>query len=1008
MSTYTDQSLGSIRPSSATEKQIRPSDLWAHPSRLAVQFVITDCIEQPDGSTKMDYVLRHPYTAEMRATNVRYDKRRHFYPQHETSQVLDALVARIPAVDGPVTYGLMRVAIPSAATRQRMFPWLVRAMGLDRRPASGVIDRETGVRYRIIRASFIGDGNLLLVPMSSGITSLRQLGLWASSDPKASKRERRLKAHHHLMLEFTVTGQESTPDGIVYTFHHENLNQDFTVLDFDMTSLSTDEDNNEFAFVDGTNVTNVLSRLFGAEYDHVAVTGALPNVGTNKGLGDANPRVKYDVVLYGTKKELVLEGNTAYLGVLSFVRSHRANMDILTLVNQGLYEPHLCPAEADHWMTTVFQTLSSENQAGVLDLFAVLANLDTAPTALDAESVAQVESDSEQSRWAVEEAMRKGISHRLMPVVWRRLFRLLFETPIDPTSGRIPMFRDGVMNRVYLKPNLLAFTETGRPSKALDELSDSAFLAAAFPEAIRSNLPVVCCPELPQGVLWMVRNPNVHCGEAVLVYNVHYKPLMKYRSKGLLFLSFNALPRLPRLNGGDLDDNVLATTNPDYIAKWQSMHYPVVEKIPTAEPAGLAGDSRDVYTDNATRGLDVREEMWRWTEPSMGLGHFMNLVLLDNLLSGEHKVAALDYLREQPQTDETRKAIWFLEHRGEYLLRREATYADHVIDWLQMRKGNRAFVEELMTHALTIVEYTDPSGVVRPIPCFPMLFDLPGRSRVPHARKIARDYILVETKACQAINRMVARRERLLDTARQIEWMLARPIPEGVQSLFEADRAVRERANRLRREWRDAWRSLHAEHPNGLPDDAFAQVVNGRMTSKCLTEREPGFNQIYYTIDGAALIEADRLPVAVEMYRQIYSKDRIGEMNDDGTTAHYRDGLPDCVLRDYLRALDHAGLTGLVAFVRLDSRATLRLTAPVAVRVVNGRLNTWVIQHDNGLKLGVIPDGTNVPDGSYIMSAKGVILVKAAHESLHSTLPVDWLVRQAPAAVDEPESEDAI
>ena len=987
-----------INSESVSENHLNPSDLWPYPSRLAAQFAVTDCQERPDGSTKIDYVVRHPYTPEMRATNVRYDKRHHFYPQHETSQILDACMARINGGDGTVNYGVMRLEIASPASRRRILQRLLRAMGLDGRPGSGVVDRETGIRYRIIRACFNGDGDLLLVPMSSGITSIGQFGLRASSDPKGPKRERRLRAHHHVMLEFTVTGQESTPDGVVYTFHHEQLHRNFTVLDFDMTSLSTDEDNNEFAFVDGTNVTNLFSRLFGREYDHVAITGAVPNVGTNKGLGDANPRVNYDVVLYGTKNELVLEGNRAYLGVLSFVRGHRAYMDLVTLINQGLYEAHLCPAEADHWMTTVFQTLCSEDHAGVLNLFAVLANLDTAPTVLDAQSEPAGDY-GEEPHWAVEEFMRKGVGHQFAPVLWRRLFKLLFEGPIDPTSGRIPMFRDGLMKRLYIKPNLLAFTETGRPSKSLDELSNEAFLMATFPKAVASGLPIVCCPEFPEGLLWMVRNPNVHSDEAVLAYNVHHQPLMKYRGRGLLFFSFDALPLLKRLNGADFDDNVLATTNPEYIARWRSLRYPVVDKIEITERPGTPGaNDTNVAPDD---GIGLREQLRRWTDPGMGLGQFMNLVLLDNLLSGEHKVAALNYLREQPQTNQTRTAIWFLEHRGEYLLRREATYADHVIDYLQMGKGNQVFVEELMAHARTILEYTDPNGVVQPIPCFPVVYDLPGRSRVPYARKAARDYLLVETRACQAINRLVARRNRYLEMARQIEWMLAQPIPEPVQSLFPADQAVRATANGLRQAWRDAWHKLHAEYPDGLPEDAYDQVVNGKKAPKALTGREPGFNRTYYTIGGNPRAEAHRLPVAVEMYRQVYGKRRNVEMNEDGTTSHYRDGLPDCVLRDYLTALERAGLTGLVAFVRLDSRAKLRLKTSVTVRIVNGRVNTWAIERATGLKVGVIPEGTHVPDGTYTMSPRGVIIVKEPDQSLRSLLNIDRLEQRAAGAVDE-------
>jgi hypothetical protein len=49
----------------------------------------------------------------------------------------------------------------------------------------------------------------------------------------------------------------------------------------------------------------------------------------------------------------------------------------------------------------------------------------------------------------------------------------------------------------------------------------------------------------------------------------------------------------------------------------------------------------------------------------------------------------------------------------------------------------------------------------------------------------------------------------------------------------------------------------------------------------------------------------------------------------------------------------------------------------------------------------VIPEGTRVPDGSYTMSPKGVIVVKDSDKSLHSSLNVDQLAKRAAATVDE-------
>ena len=124
----------------------------------------------------------------------------------------------------------------------------------------------------------------------------------------------------------------------------------------------------------------------------------------------------------------------------------------------------------------------------------------------------------------------------------------------------------------------------------------------------------------------------------------------------------------------------------------------------------------------------------------------------------------------------------------------------------------------------------------------------------------------------------------------------------------------------------------------------------------------------------------DRIGIAVEWLRQVYSvntEDPV--LNEDGTTRSFGDGVPNYVLHDYLTALEMCQLTGLVVFVQLDPRARRRLVAnrrSVPVRIVAGRINTWVIDADNGLRVGRIAKHVQVQDGAYTMSAQGVVVVK--------------------------------
>jgi hypothetical protein len=81
---------------------------------------------------------------------------------------------------------------------------------------------------------------------------------------------------------------------------------------------------------------------------------------------------------------------------------------------------------------------------------------------------------------------------------------------------------------------------------------------------------------------------------------------------------------------------------------------------------------------------------------------------------------------------------------------------------------------------------------------------------------------------------------------------------------------------------------------------------------------------------------------------------------------------------------------------------------PVQVKLVTGRVKSWVIDRKNGLKLGTVPTRVQVPDGVYPMSPEGVVVVQTSDSRLHSRYTVDRIAQRVVGVVDEvrPNFED--
>ena len=264
------------------------------------------------------------------------------------------------------------------------------------------------------------------------------------------------------------------------------------------------------------------------------------------------------------------------------------------------------------------------DEAEVRDLDAVLARLDDQK----AEKTSFFEPDDQDPSVRAAKLMLESQS---MPVLWRRSIQRSLESTTDLARGRILMTR--VMTRLHLCPNLLAFQRTGRPDPSLDDLTHANF------------------PRRPQGHADRLRmghgrRANVPCSqpehnlhEAILVWNVHLGGLKRYRGRGLVFFSVAACELLPRLNGADFDDSVLATTDARYIAKWLTLDYP----LPRSSRRRPAPAEPTLPCGTGPSGIG---SIGRWASSMATVGSFVNNVMLDTILSGPNRLHAIQSLKD--------------------------------------------------------------------------------------------------------------------------------------------------------------------------------------------------------------------------------------------------------------------------------------------------------------------------------------------------------------------------
>ena len=635
--THKPQALdqAAVRRPLEEESVMDPKTLGSFSSRMAVQVIRTD-EDQPNG--QFVTIVRHPYTEDMSASGVDYDKVQHFM-LHETRQFLDDRVARygVRTSGLPMVYGLLTVDGSGEDGKNDAAAWFAGVVGSRKRQAHGIYDTDSKTRFRAIQWDAIDRIKAILVPMDSNVHTLEDLGIQMSSAPKAPKRKQRVTAPHDVLVRFALTKTETLTDGTRYYITEERSQRTFTIKVMDLDLFTPDD----LLMVDGMGILKILGQLFGQEYNHVKQTVVLPS-GMGKGFGHAFngwDHIEDDAVIYGPKPEFTVTDGYIYIGSLGPLKETPAYMDIQSLGNMGFYEPHLAPAEGKFWMDEIQRVRFSEDEDAIRDLDAIFARLSDEK----AEKVAERDGEDAGTaddpelcpptdQWAAVRAAKLMVESQVLPVLWRRGTQRAFENAVDILRGRILMTR--VERRLNICPNPQVFTSTGRPSRTLDTLTHEHY------PHVPKDYVIVCIPDQVEGPVLLWRNPNTTKWEGVLAWNIHAPELMKYRFLGFVFFGYEACALLIRMNGADMDDSLLVISDPAYIAKWQSLEYPVTAKI--------AGDT----TGHRVNTYDAKEDakhnpptaMWnprigdldveRWRTTKVGLGTVINRCALDTRCRG--------------------------------------------------------------------------------------------------------------------------------------------------------------------------------------------------------------------------------------------------------------------------------------------------------------------------------------------------------------------------------------
>lgn len=794
----------------------------------------------------------------------KYNGDLHFLPRCETRPLIDELMKDVVCADGrPAGYIIGGFSGGMLRSHREAMAAEIRA-----RLAFGLLSLRTGRRYKILYIDIRGaEGFFLAVDANVEGMTLKKLKLRLGLSRAVAKRASRFFSPYQVMLGFTIdrTRTEVLSDGVVYHLVSDLTGEEQTCFVPDLSKF----DPAQQVLMDGSGILNGIYRLTHERaHRHAYWTPVIGNVGVGKGAGQAVDHVKYDYVVYGPKDEFVLLGDRAYVGVMAEVHLHAGRLDFQTIGNLGFYEPELVVAQGREHFMEIYRAAVDKTDVLARELSAPRLRVDTGK----ASDTLEVVGEGRTSMWAGKRRELLAIGKDFEPVTFRRWLQPLLENSDDIVKGRVPV--PSIFKRINLTPNAMCLDGRGIPQRRLDQLTHER-----FPDVPTTwmglTVHIVCAPDMDKGPMLLVRNPNTHSGEAVLVWNQHLPELMRERGAGLVYFGFEAIVLMVNLNGADFDDQVLATTAMPWILKWLS-----VRRVPGKKLESKAGNTpvnAVVKGTNELDELDVAEtaavlgDEWTraifedrlrgWIEDDMSLGTYINLCMLFNLFTGENGVAMGNDLVQQVKDAEAaikeaeatilrlkavakrsededvelaaakatveamrakipvcKKAIRFLATLDPNKVAVCMDNSDVLIDYIQGGKGDPQVAQFLYSTAKKLLVWdarVDLHGepVMEEIPVFPTCWTI-GKNRIPRSRykEDATPFVLADSKMCWALKSITEMRDKLIDFGRKREYRLRKPLPDAIEKAYPSNDYGRSGAKALADAWRAELDFYIAEH----------------------------------------------------------------------------------------------------------------------------------------------------------------------------------------------------
>lgn len=821
-----------------------------------------------------------------------------------------------------------------------------------------------GVTHRVIFGDWDDDGVAIMVPVDM-VKDLAQLGLRLhinkeSDKAKVRKYFRRVRAHHEWAVSGRIAGgpfHSTNGQVLEIALDHSDITFQMLHVDLNSAALGSDDQARKYnvALADGIHLIDVdLCRKMGEAYDVEKLKNAkvgdafkgtaMAYLGLGKGFFHVVANPMFGLVLYGPKKQV--EFDQFFLGSLGEVKGGDAYTDLQAMINFDQHAQGLAYNQAVLFIQQIHAAIHNEKK--LRHLF--LRNL---------KSVAEVlgnEAEGGREAWVLIEAIRYGVSLRKNPGLFRRVVNHLLTHVLDATAGRIP-FMD-IAARFNLMPDLNCFRNAdGNYDGAVD------FRRSSIPEE------AVVCMDLNQGPFAMYRQPSGHKKELVSTTNIHSRRFRAFRGLNRVILGPSAYYMLRTMGGGDMDDAVVASDNLTWIEVMASGDYPL-EALPESD-----NTLTDLHNSNPYRRVSTYPRTWSMADffeatakaldiKGLTIGVVVNAIMLDELLSGEHKENMLTVLadriadaKNEEEKDTYRKAYDWLRARKDRQLNVVASNLEAFIDFGKTGEGDAAV---LNSYVSLINNIRNNSHV------FPesfMLKNKKGFARIPGYRLEAGDFVTAPSLVCDTLTSIHIEVQKLQEALTEEEWLNVDSIPESLNSIFPSDRGYRDLAIEQRGLWREAF-----QNRNGADLRSLYQSVLENVIRPSWNDKELGLN-----VD-------DKMQLAVEHARLTYRGRKIqAEKGDNGRFRHYPDGLlwTNTIGAFYIKALLEAGLTGLYVPVQFDKWSRNYSRGNHWVNVLGG----IVIAREDGMILGTTMD--DVENGDYFME-DGLITVMEPADELHA------------------------